>query len=74
MNIDSDMQGVLDQFMKFNAPKIETLTPQNARNKSDTEKRRRRNGGKQRDYQNDERGDAGFARAGRTHRTHFASD
>ncbi|MDQ4121432.1 MAG: alpha/beta hydrolase [Acidobacteriota bacterium] len=32
MPIDSDMQAVLDQFEKFQAPPIETLTPQNARN------------------------------------------
>lgn len=32
MSLDSDMQGVLDQYMKFNAPPIETLTPGNARN------------------------------------------
>ena len=32
MPIDSDMQAVLDQFAKFNAPPIETLSPQNARN------------------------------------------
>lgn len=32
MNIDSDMQAVLDQFAKFNAPPVETLSPENARN------------------------------------------
>lgn len=32
MSIDTDMQAVLDQFMKFNAPPVETLSPQNARN------------------------------------------
>lgn len=32
MPIDSDMQAVLDQFMKFDAPPVETLTPENARN------------------------------------------
>lgn len=32
MNLDSDMQAVIDQLMKFNPPPIETLTPNNARN------------------------------------------
>ena len=32
MNLDSDMQAVIDQLKKFNAPPIETLTPNNARN------------------------------------------
>ena len=32
MPMDSDMQAVLDQFAKFNAPPIETLSVQNARN------------------------------------------
>ncbi len=29
---DSDMQAVLDQFAKFDAPPVETLSPENARN------------------------------------------
>ena len=32
MNLDSDAQAVLDQYAKFNAPAIETLSPENARN------------------------------------------
>ncbi|HVE57114.1 MAG TPA: alpha/beta hydrolase [Pyrinomonadaceae bacterium] len=32
MNLDSDMQGIIDQFMKFGAPSIELLSPDNARN------------------------------------------
>ncbi len=32
MNLDSDMQSVIDQFAKFDAPPLETLTPENARN------------------------------------------
>lgn len=32
MSLDSDMQAIIDQFMKFGAPPIETLSPQNARN------------------------------------------
>ncbi len=32
MNLDSDMQGIIDQFMKFDAPPIENLSPENARN------------------------------------------
>jgi len=31
-SLDSDMQGVLEQLMKFNSPPIENLTPANARN------------------------------------------
>jgi len=32
MNLDSDMQTVIDQYAKFDAPPLETLTPENARN------------------------------------------
>ena len=32
MNLDSDMQAIIDQFAKFEAPPVETLTPENARN------------------------------------------
>ena len=32
MNLDSDMQGIIDQLKKFNAPPIENLSPGNARN------------------------------------------
>lgn len=32
MPMDTDMQAVLDQFAKFGAPPVETLSPQNARN------------------------------------------
>ncbi len=32
MNLDSDMQGIIDQFTKFKAPPIENLSPGNARN------------------------------------------
>ncbi len=32
MNLDSDMQAIIDQFAKFEAPPIESLTPENARN------------------------------------------
>ena len=32
MNLDSDMQGVIDRFKKFEAPPIEKLSPNNARN------------------------------------------
>jgi len=32
MNLDSDMEGIIDQWEKFASPPIETLSPQNARN------------------------------------------
>ncbi len=32
MPLDSDAQAVSDQYAKFNAPPIETLSPENARN------------------------------------------
>jgi acetyl esterase len=32
MNLDSDMQAVIDQYAKFNAPALEKLSPENARN------------------------------------------
>lgn len=32
MPTDSDMQGILDQFAKFGAPPIESLSPEAARN------------------------------------------
>jgi Esterase/lipase len=32
MNLDSDMQGIIAQFSKFNAPPIESQSPENARN------------------------------------------
>jgi len=32
MNLDSDMQAIIDRFAEFNAPPIENLTPENARN------------------------------------------
>ena len=32
MSLDSDAQAVLDQYAKFDAPAIETLSPENARN------------------------------------------
>lgn len=43
MPVDSQVQAILDQYDEFVAPPIAKLSPENARNKPDAEKRGRRN-------------------------------
>ena len=74
MNISDDMKAVLEQFGKFNAPKIENLTPNAARNNPTFKNAVEEMAANSATVRTMNVGDAGFTRTCWKNRTYLDSD